>query len=71
MPTSRISQNKIKNIYSKIKKNSCAIHIRSFDSNDYNFTMLNHNYFMKAIKRIEREYLNFIFLLMILNKQRI
>ncbi len=55
VPTSRMSQNKIKNIYSKIKENSCAMHIRSFDSNDYNFTMLNHNYFMKAIQSIEKK----------------
>lgn len=54
IPISSISKVKVLNIFKEINKNSSALHIRSSESNDYNFNMVDHKYFAKAIKKLKQ-----------------
>ena len=60
IPISLVSKIKVQNIFKEINKDSSAMHIRSSESNDYNFSMVDQKYFREAIKKLkQKNILNF------------
>ena len=55
VPISKKSIDRVNFTFNKVKDNTCAMHIRCDASDDYDFKMLNPEYFNKAIKVIKNK----------------